>query len=70
MKHLPLFAASLVLLAALASAAESFDPWTQTARYALEYRADLSEVPEGDRRRVWIPVPSETPSQRVLSMQV
>jgi transglutaminase-like putative cysteine protease len=71
MKHLPLIATGLVLvLSLLADAAERFDPWTQTARYALEYRADLSGVPEGDKRRIWIPVPSETPSQRVLSMEV
>jgi transglutaminase-like putative cysteine protease len=48
----------------------AFDPWNQAAQYELEYRADLTDLPAGDERRVWIPMPAQTPIQRVLSYQV
>lgn len=50
--------------------AADFDPWTQTARYEFEYRVDLSALPAGSDRRVWIPAPADTDSQRVLSTEI
>jgi transglutaminase-like putative cysteine protease len=58
------------LLLAAPSAAGSFDPWTQSARYEFEYRIDLSDLPAGARRRLWIPMPSDSAAQKVLATRV
>jgi transglutaminase-like putative cysteine protease len=52
--------------------AESFDPWVEPARYELEYRVDLGAVdaPRGSSARVWIPMPAETPHQKVLDSRI
>ena len=47
-----------------------FDPWVDAARYQIEYAADLSALPPGTMRRVWIPLPRESDAQRVLSTQI
>jgi len=45
-----------------------FDPWTETARYEIDYIVDLSGLPQGTR--LWIPAPSDTPFQKVISTEV
>lgn len=54
-----------------ASAAEAFDPWTESARYEFVYRVDLAqlEAAPGDTLALWVPAPAETPDQRVLAEQ-
>jgi len=49
-----------------------FDPWTHTARYKIEYSADLSSVAAaaGQAVRVWIPIPANSPPQRVLTESI
>ncbi len=63
--------ASLLVLTPGTSAQE-FDPWSEVARYEIEYRADLSELvaKETDRLRVWLPMPANTRAQTVLSQQI
>jgi transglutaminase-like putative cysteine protease len=46
----------------------SFDPWTETARYVIDYAVDLRGLPQGTR--LWIPAPSDTPFQEVISTEV
>jgi transglutaminase-like putative cysteine protease len=52
--------------------ADAFDPWTDAARYRFTYRVDLEQIPAepGDRVRLWLPVPADTPDQRVLEQRV
>jgi len=65
------------LPAALAAAdpappTDAFDPWTDAARYRFGYRVELAQIPAepGDRLRLWLPVPADTPDQRVLEQRV
>ncbi len=54
------------------AAADPFDPWTQPARYQLEYQVDLASIdakPDDDIE-VWLPLPADGPAQRLLSVQV
>ncbi len=55
-----------------ASSGQEFDPWSDVARYEIEYRVDLSELvaKETDRLRVWLPTPANRPAQIVLSQEV
>ena len=66
------FAAILALALGLVvgSAQAGFDPWVESARYEIEYVADLSSLPPGTSRRLWLPLPSESEAQRVLSSQI
>ena len=70
-----LMAAPAVPLLALALAGAvraepAFDPWRDGARYELVYRVDLSALPRGVERRVWVPAPADTPVQRVLGVRI
>lgn len=55
-----------------AAASQAFDPWSEPARYELEYRADLGALGSqaGDPVRVWLPMPAMNAYQTVLSSQV
>ena len=55
MRTVPLFPVALALLVSTANASESFDPWSQPARYSIEYSADLSPLTEARSWRVWLP---------------
>jgi transglutaminase-like putative cysteine protease len=71
----PLPAIPLALLATLAiqpAGAEGFDRWSDTARYEFEYRVDLSSIDtrDGQRGRLWLPMPADTRDQEVLSVVV
>jgi len=71
----PLSAIPLVLLTALAlqpAGAEGFDRWRDAARYEFEYRVDLSSIDanDGQRGRLWLPMPADTRDQEVLSVVV
>ncbi len=52
--------------------AGGFDPWTQSARYELEYRVDLTPlvVRPADSIRVWVPMPAANAHQQVLSTSI
>lgn len=52
--------------------ANDFDPWTQTARYELEQRIDLTQWAnaEADSVRVWIPIPATNQHQRLISKTI
>jgi transglutaminase-like putative cysteine protease len=67
-----LSAVTALLAVAGVARADAFDPWTDSARYAFSYRVALDAIPAepGDRIRVWIPLPAETPDQRVLALDV
>lgn len=67
----PAVAGSLLALTT-ASLDREFDPWSDVARYEIEYRADLSQLrtKETDRVRVWLPTPAHTRAQTVLSQQI
>ncbi len=55
----------------IGDASESrFDPWAHTARYEFEYRVELGKLPAGRVTRLWIPMPAETASQRLLSTEI
>lgn len=48
-----------------------FDPWSQTARYRIEYEADLTRLARPHKRlRAWIPLPADGFGQRVVSLDV
>jgi transglutaminase-like putative cysteine protease len=49
---------------------QNFDPWTQTARYEFEYRVDLTALPDGSEKRLWIPAPADAASQSLLSIEI
>ncbi len=71
----PLSAVPLALLTTLAiqpARAEGFDRWSDAARYEFEYRVDLSSIDsrDGQRGRLWIPMPADTRDQQVLSVVV
>lgn len=55
----------------LGAVAQVFDPWTQSARYELEYRADLADVlaSASGGIRVWLPLPANTVHQKLLSVR-
>jgi transglutaminase-like putative cysteine protease len=63
---------ALLALPAPTVAADAFDPWRDSARYALEYRADLGAVAAGSGAptRIWLPMPHDTPHQAVFSTRV
>jgi transglutaminase-like putative cysteine protease len=67
-------AALPAVLAAAEPAAPSdpFDPWTDAARYRFTYRVELGQIAAepGDRLRLWLPSPADTPDQRVLEHRV
>jgi len=67
----PVAALSLLALGP-GSSEEPFDPWTDVARYEIEYRADLSKLPADTQGtlRVWLPTPSESRAQVVLSKEI
>ena len=52
--------------------ADEFDPWTQEARYEIEYRVDLAGIKgeDGVSVRVWLPMPAENAYQDVVSHSV
>ena len=65
----------LLFVAALTSrpaGAESFDPWRDTAHYEFEYRVELGSIEAGDgqRGRLWLPMPADTRDQQVISVTV
>ncbi|MGH7822271.1 MAG: transglutaminase-like domain-containing protein [Candidatus Binatia bacterium] len=66
--------AIVLLVAALASSsfgAETADPWKAPARYAFEYRVQLSDVaPAGHRVSLWVPYPAENPAQQIIEAKV
>jgi len=69
----PRSAIPLALLTALAiqpAGAERFDRWSDAARYEFEYRVDLGSIDSrnGQRGRLWIPMPADTRDQEVLSV--
>jgi len=73
LKPLPAF--PLTLLTALVihpAGAESFDRWNDAARYEFEYRVDLGSIDsnDGQRGRLWLPMPADTRDQEVLSVAV
>ena len=64
---------AVVMLALCAPAlAGGFDPWVQSARYELEYRADLNslELSKAESVRVWLPTPAQNRFQKVLSTKI
>jgi transglutaminase-like putative cysteine protease len=65
-----LIALAIVGAPIAANAGQNFDPWTQTARYEFEYRVDLGSLPDGSETRLWIPAPSDTASQTLLSTEI
>jgi hypothetical protein len=69
MRALRLAAASLLLASPLSAEEAAFDPWTESARYEFTYRVELGaiEAEAGDALALWIPLPAETPDQRVLA---
>jgi transglutaminase-like putative cysteine protease len=52
--------------------AEGFDRWSDTALYEFEYRVELGSIESGDgqRGRLWLPMPADTRDQEVLSVAV
>jgi transglutaminase-like putative cysteine protease len=52
--------------------AGAFDPWTEPARYEIEYRADLASLGARSAEvvRVWLPTPAANAYQAVLSSEV
>jgi transglutaminase-like putative cysteine protease len=62
----------LAAVAGIAAPSLAFDPWTDAARYEIEYRADLAAIAArpGDLVRAWLPMPAANPYQTVLSSQV
>lgn len=60
------------LLPAADGSPAAFDPWVQSARYELEYRADLSAVLKSDGKsiRLWLPTPADVGHQQVLSRKI
>ena len=70
MKHLALAGVAVLWLAPTSLLADDFDPWSQTARYQIEYDADLSPLAGSQQWRVWLPLPSEGGAQRVLSSHI
>jgi transglutaminase-like putative cysteine protease len=63
--------AARILLPWVGDASESrFDPWAHTARYEFEYRVELGKLPAGEVMRLWVPMPAETASQRILSTEI
>lgn len=49
----------------------AFDPWAQSATYEMIYRAEVGSLLDGTGKvRLWIPLPAETPHQRVLSERI
>ena len=66
-------ACALMLLVLCSTAwASDFDPWTQSARYELEYRVDVSAWTDAKPGtvRVWVPLPVESDDQHVLSHKI
>ncbi len=61
---------ALLLCAAPAGAVN--EAWQQPARYAFEYRVDLSTLsaPRPQQLRVWIPYPAETADQTLLAADI
>jgi transglutaminase-like putative cysteine protease len=48
-----------------------FDPWIDTARYEIEYRAELADAPGSAKSvQLWLPLPRNSSSQEVLSIEV
>lgn len=47
-----------------------FDPWRDAAAYAIELRVPLPGRAGSGRRRVWIPLPSASHSQRVVGERI
>jgi transglutaminase-like putative cysteine protease len=62
----------LAAVSGVAAPSLAFDPWTDPARYEIEYRADLAAIAakSGDVVRAWLPMPAVNPYQTVLSSQV
>ncbi len=52
-----------------ADASATFDTWTEAARYEIEYRVELSSLPQGEAR-IWLPLPAENEHQQVLSLEI
>ena len=57
-------------IVAAGASGQTFDPWTQTARYEFEYRVDVASLPAGTTTRLWIPAPADTASQSLLSTEI
>ncbi|MFP8875558.1 MAG: transglutaminase domain-containing protein, partial [Myxococcota bacterium] len=53
-------------------AGDVFDRWEDTALYDFEYRVPLDGIPLGDKAhaRLWVPMPVDSDSQRVLESRV
>ena len=53
-------------------AGDFFDRWEDTALYHFEYRVPLDGIPLGDsaRARLWVPMPVDSDSQRVIESRV
>lgn len=57
---------SMLLAVAASDSPNSFDPWAQSATYELVYRVDASSLLTGaGDARLWIPLPAQTPHQRL-----
>ncbi|MFQ5512962.1 MAG: transglutaminase-like domain-containing protein [Myxococcota bacterium] len=54
------------------AAGTDFDPWSEAARYELEYRLELDPLANAGpgEARLWVPLPSDTTYQRVLARRV
>lgn len=66
-------AAPFIVFAVLHPAwGEPFDPWTQAARYRLEYRVDLGSIGADPRAavEVWLPIPAAGPAQEVAGVEI
>jgi transglutaminase-like putative cysteine protease len=64
--------APALLALLLPAPARGFDPWSESARYELEYRADLAALarPPGGKVRAWLPLPAQGAHQTVVSSRV
>jgi transglutaminase-like putative cysteine protease len=67
-----IYCALLVAFANQPSGADGFDRWSDDALYEFEYRVSLGAIgsSDGQRGRLWVPMPADTRDQAVLSVVV
>jgi transglutaminase-like putative cysteine protease len=63
--------APILLALLLSGPARGFDAWSESARYELEYRAELTALAApGGKVRAWLPLPADAAHQTVVSSRV
>lgn len=61
----------IIPLLLISHPAAAFDPWSDAARYELEYRIELSAIAtQSGRLRVWVPHPAENADQAVVRAHI